>query len=296
MDLPGAANRFDYQDLDTTKGRLVMAHMNDDSVVVFDIAARKVVGVVKEIPTARGVATAPDVGRIFVTSTPGHVVIIDDVSLAILARVETGSAPDGVAWDPDDQIVGVSAQGDGALSLLSNKGDGERKDVALGKATGNVVYDAGRKRFWVAVESAKPPDQIVSVDPVAAAVVERIDLPGCEAAHGLRLDPKGETALVACEDNAVLARVKLDGSGDIVTADTADGPDVLSVDPGLGWVYVAAEGGGVSIFDIGKPGLTELDREDVGDNAHTVQVDPATHDVYFPLEGGPQLRIMRPKL
>src|SRR5206468_3755240 len=32
--LPGRAVRFDYQDLDLAKGLLVIAHMNDDSVVI----------------------------------------------------------------------------------------------------------------------------------------------------------------------------------------------------------------------------------------------------------------------
>jgi hypothetical protein len=40
--LPGAAVRFDYQSLDSTKGILYIAHMNADQLVVFDTASRKV--------------------------------------------------------------------------------------------------------------------------------------------------------------------------------------------------------------------------------------------------------------
>ena len=73
---------------------------------------------------------------------------------------------------------------------------------------------------------------------------------------------------------------------------------VMSVDPDLGWLYVAAESGDLVVFDIGKPGLVDIDHEHPGDNAHSVAVDPATHLVYFPLESGadgtPVLRIMQP--
>jgi len=102
-------------------------------------------------------------GVIFVTSTPGfaagtpgHRVLIDDTKLRELTRVETGSAPDGNAWDADDRIVGVSDQRDGALSMIADAGHGARKQVRLGDETGNVVYDHGRHRFWMKGPKGKP--------------------------------------------------------------------------------------------------------------------------------------------
>jgi DNA-binding beta-propeller fold protein YncE len=296
--LPGAANRFDYQDLDSLRARLVVAHMNDASVVVVDIGSDSVLKVFPNIPTARGVAVAADIGRIFVTSSPNQLVILDGAGLNELGRVTTGNAPDGVGWDPVHRMVGVSDQGDGAVSLIQGAGNGARTDVPLGVETGNVVFDAGRSTFWVTVVTSTPPDQLVAIDPVAASVTTRIDLPGCQGAHGLRIHPDGQSALVACEGNYVLARVDLTGAHAVVTVRTGDGPDVLAVDPGLGWIYVAAESGDLTVFDIGKPGLTLIDREHPGDNAHSVAVDPATHRVFFPLmigpNGTPVLRVMRP--
>jgi DNA-binding beta-propeller fold protein YncE len=129
-------------------------------------------------------------------------------------------------------------------------------------------------------------------------VHERIDLPGCSVAHGLRLHPDGNSAFVACEGNSTLARVELDGDHAVTTAETGAGPDVLSVDPGLGWLYVAAESGDLTVFDITQPGTTLVGHDMPGANAHSVQVDPATHRVYFPLQAGsdgtPVLRIMEP--
>jgi len=47
--LPGAAVRFDYQSLDTSRGRLYIAHMNANQLVVFDVKRRAVVA---NLPTA----------------------------------------------------------------------------------------------------------------------------------------------------------------------------------------------------------------------------------------------------
>src|SRR5439155_4314131 len=184
--LPGGSTRFDYQEIDSAKGQLVVAHMNDNSVLILDLGDGSVRKLLPNIPTPRGVAVADDVGLIFVTSTPSHLVIIDNTTLQEVTRVVTGTAPDGDAWDPDDKIVGVSDQGDGALSLIANSGMGARVQVPLGTETGNVVYDAARKQFWITVVTANPPDQLVEVDPKTATVTTRVDLPGCNSAHGLR--------------------------------------------------------------------------------------------------------------
>ncbi len=298
VNLPGKAVRFDYQDLDVAKGRLIIAHMNDASVVVVNTSDGSLVKVLPGIPTARGVVVADDVGRIFVTSSPNKLVIIDNGSLGEIARVDTGRAPDGVGWDPVHKTVGVSDQADGAISLIDRSGGGARKQVALGKETGNVVFDPARAVFWITVVTAAPPDQLVAVDPVAAKVTSTIALPGCTGAHGLRIHPDGKSALIACEGNAKVARVDLGAAPAIDIAPSGANPDVLAIDPGLGWLYVAAESGDLRVFDLGKPGLVTIDREHPADASHSVAVDPATHHVFFPLvagaKGTPVLRMMRP--
>lgn len=296
--LPGGSTRFDYQDLDVAHGHLIIAHMNDASVVAVNLSDGSIAKVFPNVPTARGVAVASEIDRIFVTAAPNRLVIIDSATLTELQRVVTGSSPDGVAWDPLDQIVAVSDQGNGAVSLIANAGTGARRQVPLGTETGNVVFDAARGRFWITVVNPTPPDQLVEVDPVAGAVTARLDLGGCDGAHGLRLHPDGQSALVACENNATLARVALTGSHAVVTARVADAPDVLSIDPGLGWLYVASETDTLNVFDLNQPGLVSLGTQQPGAGAHTVAVDPATHRVFFPLVAGangtPVLRVMRP--
>jgi YVTN family beta-propeller protein len=294
--LPGSANRFDYQEIDAANGQLVVAHMNDNAVLVLSLADGSVKKLLPNIPTPRGVAVGD--GKIFVTSTPSKLVIIDAKTLSELARVDTGTSPDGDAFDPDDKIVGVSDQGDGALSLITNSGTGTRTPVPLGTETGNVVYDASRKQFWITVVMASPPDELVEVDPKAATVTAHIPLPGCSGAHGLRLHPDGQSAFIACEDNDKLARVDLGGSNAITIAASGAGPDVLSIDASKGWLYLAAESSDVTIWDITKPGVTLVGHVNPGANAHTVASDPATHRVFFPLPQGtgstPVLRIMQP--
>jgi DNA-binding beta-propeller fold protein YncE len=296
--LPGKAVRFDYQDIDAAKQRLFIAHMNDASVVVVSTVDGKLVKVIGNVPTPRGVAVAESVKRVFVTSSPGKLVIIDSDALVEVGRVATGNGPDGVAWDFTHGVVGVSDQGDGALSLIADAGTGSRRQVALGSATGNVVFDRARALFWITVEADSGPDSLVSLEPVAAKIVAKIPLPGCAGAHGLRIHPDGKSALVACEGNSKVARVELDGAHQLSLSPSGSDPDVIAIDAGLGWLYVAAESGDVRLFDLTKPGLVPIGREHPGKASHSVAVDPATHRVFFPLavgpNGTPTLRIMQP--
>jgi DNA-binding beta-propeller fold protein YncE len=296
--LPGNPSRFDYQDLDPDRGHLVIAHMNDSEVLVVNLGDYSLAGRIPNIDTVRGVVVANPVNRIFASAMNGQVVLIDATTLQEVGRAATGTAPDGVGWDPVDSVVASSDQGAGALSLIGSAGTGTRIPVPLGSETGNIIYDASRGLFWVTVVQTTPPDQLVGVDPKTGAVQQSINLPGCDGAHGLRLHPDNKSALIACEGNNTLARVDI-ASGTVVTAPTGVGPDVLAIDPGLNWLYVAAESGHVFIFDIGQPGLHDIGHENPGATAHTVAVDPATHRVFFPLvsgtNGAPVLRVMKPQ-
>jgi len=295
--LPGHPVRFDYQGLDADHHHLVIAHMRDDALVVVNTADGRTVKVLPEVPTVRGVAVGGD--RIFATALPDLLVVFDAAKLTELGRAHTGRAPDGVAWDGTDRRVGVSDQGDGTLSILSEAGLGARTVVPLGDATGNVVYDARRHRFWITVEHHGAAGTLAAIDPRRAAIERSFDLPGdCKGAHGLLLHPDGGSAFVACEDSDTLVRVDL-ATGATRTGPTGHDPDVLSLDPGLARLYVAAEAGPVSIYDMAAAGVTRLATQDVGKNAHSVRVDPSTHHLFFPLASGPDgmptLRIMTPR-
>jgi hypothetical protein len=84
----------------------------------------------------------------------------------------------------------------------------------------------------------------------------------------------------------------------VTTAPSGTGPDVLSIDTGLGWLYLAAESGDLTVFDINQPGLVLLGHDQPGNNSHSVAADPTTHRVFFPLMKGPNgtpvLRMMKP--
>jgi hypothetical protein len=72
--MPGPAVRFDYQSFDAGSGRLYIAHMNADHLVVFDTSTRKVFANLGGFSRVHGVRVVPELGRVFASVTGEHAV------------------------------------------------------------------------------------------------------------------------------------------------------------------------------------------------------------------------------
>src|SRR6516164_9499539 len=74
--LPGPPVRFDYQSLNSSDGRLYIAHMNADQLVVFDTKKREVVANLDGFHRVHGVIAVPELARIFASVTGDHQVAV----------------------------------------------------------------------------------------------------------------------------------------------------------------------------------------------------------------------------
>lgn len=295
MPMPGAAVRFDYQSMDAEHGRLYIAHMNDDHLVVIDTASRKVVADLEGFKRVHGVLAVPEINRVFASATGDHEMVeVDMQSLKIVGKAGPIEYPDGLAYAPDAQRVFVSDEHGGVDAVVDAKTNRLIKKIPLGGYAGNTVYDPGSKHILVAVHGV---NELVEIDPGKMEIIARHKLSGVENPHGIALDVKDRLAFVAGEENASLAVFDLKEGKQLAVHHVGDDPDVLAYDPGLKLLYVSAESGTVSVFKENGRMLEAAGHCNMP-HAHTVSVDQKTHYVYFALEnlnGKPVLRIMKPK-
>ena len=292
--MPGPAVRFDYQSFDPSSGRLYIAHMNADQLVVFDVRDRKVTANLDGFKRVHGVCVAPEVHRLFASATGNHRVIsVDTQTLKIVGSAGPIVYPDGLAFAPKQNKVFVSDEHGGVDAVIDAPSNMLIDKIALGGGAGNTVHDPVSGHILVAVHGV---NLLVAIDPQANKVLGRYALPGIQNPHGIALDTADHMAFVAGEENHSLALVSLDTMKVLSTHEVGDDPDVVAFDPGLKRLYVSAESGTVTIFQYRHEKLILLGSLSMP-HAHTVAVDPETHFVYFPLEnvnGHPILRIMRP--
>ncbi len=293
--LPGSATRFDYQSLEPGSGRLFISHMGAGRLVVFDVRAGRVIGNLDGFPTVTGVLAAPAEHRAYASATGYHaVVVVDDSTLQVVARVPGPTFPDGMAYAPEERRIFVSdesGQRDFALDAVRNAVVAQ---VELGGEAGNTQYDAGSHCIIVAVQTA---NQLAVIDPATAQIVRRITLDRVvQHPHGIYIDAPHRVAFIAGEESATLGVLDLRTLQLRQVLPVGSNPDVLAFDPSLARLYVAAESGVVAVFAERDGSLAQLGWYRAP-RAHSVAVDPSTHQVYLPLanvDGHPVLRILVP--
>src|SRR2546430_411949 len=293
--LQGSASRFDYQSLEPASGRLFISHMGAGQLVVFDVRAGRVIGNLDGFPSVTGVLAVPAEHRAYASATGHHaVVVVHDSTLQIMARVEGPRFPDGIAYAPAERRVFVSDESGRRDFVIDATTNTVVAQVELGGEAGNTQYDAGSHCMIVAVQTA---NQLAVIDPASAAIVRRITLDhAVRYPHGVYIDAPHRLAFIAGQESATLGVLDLRTLQLRQVLSLGSDPDVLTFDPALGRLYVAAESGVVAGFEERDGALVQR-AWCRAPKAHSVAVDPATHRVYLPLADGsgrPVLRVLVP--
>lgn len=304
--LPGGTTRFDYQSLDAQRHRLFISHMGSNQVIVFDTQARKVLANLNGFPSATGITAVPELGRVYVsvpgsllqrTSGNGEIAVIDAETLKTIKRIRVGRFPDGSSFVPGLNRLYVSNETGGTLSVIDTHDERVVDTIQLGGEAGMNVYDLMDERVWVNVQTD---NTLVAIDTKTDRIVTRVKLPAtCEHNHGLLIDAPDRLAFIVCDNNAKLLVFDLRVQRVTEIHDVGRAPDVLAYDSTTKLLYVASESGVITLFHLQQRQLAQLGEDRLGDNAHTVSVDPANGLAYFPLksdQGKPALLVTRPNM
>lgn len=293
--LPGGATRFDYQSFDPLTNRLYLSHMGDGELLVFDTQARRVVARLTGFPTVTGVLVIPELHRVFASATGSHeVVVVDTETLKTLSRVPAGEFPDGIAYAANARKVYVSDENAGKETVIDVKTNRRVATIDVGGEAGNTQFDPRTQQILVNVQTQ---NQLVVIDPATDTIVARHALAGGESPHGLCVVADARLAFIACEEDSKLLVLDLDTWKVVSVFPTGRGPDVLAFDAVAGRLYVATESNVVSVFQLDGRTLSPVADVHAGPDAHSVCVNPATHEIFLPLKnvgGHPVLRIMKP--
>jgi len=293
--LNGGLSRFDYQDFNPQDGLLYISHMGAGQLIVFDTKTNEPVTTLSGFSGVTGVLILPEFHRLYASATRQHqLAIIDSQTFKVLARLPGGHFPDGMAYAPETRQLYVSDETGGeetVIDVLKNK---RLATIKMGGEVGNTRYDPVSHLIFVNVQTK---NELVAIDPQTRKIAGRYPVKSGQHPHGLWIEPDARLAFLACEWNSKLVVMDLTNFQELNSFDVGKDPDVLSYDPGFKALYVASEQGKVAVFSLKDKRLQKLGEVEVGDNSHSVQVDPQTHLVYFPLKkvgNTPMLRIMKP--
>ena len=300
--LPGSTSRFDYLSLDSPLHRLFISHMGDGRVIVFDTHSERVLADLPGFDGDTGITAVPSINRIYVSVTgsllnraigSGEIAVLDATTLRVLARIPGGRFPDGSAYVPQVHRLFVSDEFGGQELVINTTTNRVVTAIPLDGSAGMTAFDPTSGNVLVNVQSRRV---LAVIRPATNTIIARIALPAsCVHNHGLLIDPAGRLAFVACDGNARLLVLDL-RTWRVVSSHTVGAqPDVLAFDARRDVLYVASESGIISVFGVKRHDVMKLWQGHVGEDAHSVAVDPRTGLIYVPIRnlgGHPALKIM----
>jgi hypothetical protein len=199
--LPGPAARFDYQSLDASHGRLYIAHMNADQLVVFDTKKREVVANLDGFPNVHGVWAVPELGRVYASATGEHKgAVVDMETLKTIAKTGPVKYPDGIAYAPGAKRVFVSDEHGNADAVIDATTNSLVGTIPLDGGAGNTVYDPAPATFsWRCMRKTNS-WRLIRLLPRLSGTIQslesraRMGLPSMSALHWLLLREKKITS------------------------------------------------------------------------------------------------------
>jgi YVTN family beta-propeller protein len=78
--------------------RVFVSDAEAGEILVIDAGTRKVVEHVKVGGVPLGIQMQPDGARAYVADAESGIVVLDLKTLKVVGKIETGTAPDGMAW------------------------------------------------------------------------------------------------------------------------------------------------------------------------------------------------------
>jgi YVTN family beta-propeller protein len=281
MEIPYAAGKFDFLEIDGARRRLLASHEKAGTADFFDLSTYQLLGRVGTGP-AVDIATDPKSGNYFVSaSDEKKVVVVDGTTLKPLQEIPMPGELDAILLDPDNRRVYVTNDEGSHVWVIDADTAKLVATIDIPGIPEYMVYDSKAGRIYLNLKST---NEIAVIDPAANSVVARWSVSPAEKPHGLAFDPESGR-LFSAGANGVLAVVDSRTGKEVASVAIATGVDQAVFDPSTGRVYCACTGQ-MSVVRETADGAQFLGNVASAKTAKNVAVDPQTHAVWTTFTDG----------
>ena len=280
---PPGDGGWDYLTADSFGRRLYVARQ--DRIQVLDTDTGNLVGEIKGLDGAHGVALAPRLGRGFATSGRASTVVAFDLkTLAPIGDpIPVGTKPDAICFVPGRDRVFAFNGGSANATVIDAHENKVLQTIALdGKPEFAVAEGAGR--VFVNLEDK---DEVAEIDTdpdtttEAFKVNNRYPLKQGHTPTGLSLDPDGGRLFVGCENEKMVVMATEDGTI-MATLPIGKGVDATGFDNRTKTAFASnGEDGTLTVLDAYKVNPKVVATISTQRSARTLAVDQKTHSVYL---------------
>jgi DNA-binding beta-propeller fold protein YncE len=228
---------------------------------------------------AHGVALLPGQNVAFITRSEANTVdVFDPNSLKQLGSIPVADDADAIQYVPSVKLVYV-ANGDGKLATLIDPE--KRTTVGIISLPGKPEFAAEDSQTGLFYQNLEDINSIVAIDLRKRFITGQWSLAPCEGPSGMAIDPRQRRLFTVCSGNAMLVVFDLDTHRIITSVNIGGGPDVVAFDQTLHRIYSAGKTGQLTVIQQdGADAYRVLDEIHTHYGAHTLAIDPITHEVY----------------
>jgi len=273
--VPGKAGGFDYMAVDNKKRRVFASHSKVGTFTVFELTTGKV----HEIATGEvnGIAIDEKDNLVLVGGGGQHVLSLNRDTLAKVKDLKVDGPGDDIELDTKRDKLYV-CHDDGTEDWVVNpKTMKLLGSIKVEEAPEFVVYSPKMDRIY---QNIKSTDHLQVIDPAKDKVIASWNTAPMSKPHGLAIDEK-TNRIFSVGSNGKMLVMDLKNGKILQVIDVKTGVDQIVFDPGNRRVYCAGRGF-ISVVQESASGSAKL-LADVPSpaGAHTITVDPKTHDVWI---------------
>jgi YVTN family beta-propeller protein len=274
----GGEGGWDILTIDPTTNRLYLSHST--KVLVVDLAKSVVIGEIGNTPGVHAFVAVPELQRGFSSNgKEDKSSVVDLATLKTTSKIDTGSNPDAVVYEPRHGEVYVFNHTGNSVTVINSKTATVSATIPLGGVPEFAAVDQATGRVYCNIEDKS---EVAVIDADKHEVVARWSLAPGEGPSGIALDSAHHRLFSGCHNKTM------------VMLDTENGKVVASVPIGAGVDGCAFDDSTQLAFASCGNGTTTIAREEAPDKltilqtlktergARTMALDPKTHRIYLP--------------
>ena len=238
----GKTASIDVIDLDQAAHLLYVADRTDQGVDVFDVSTprAKYLQTIAMPASPNGLAIAPDLGRLFVGTSNGSVMIVDigtssSAYGSVISEVKTGGrSVDLLDYGTARQRIYAANATEGKLVSIDATTGAIMSTFTLGAVQlEQPRFDPADGMVYVTSPDA---DTLYRIDPSTGLLKDKFILNGCKPV-GLAINPTTNKALMACHKNTLAFDL---GAGKIIGTFALGNSDIVTYDSKVDRFFVAS--------------------------------------------------------
>ena len=268
---------WDYLSVDPAAQRLYVSH--GTKIVVINLAKDMIAGEITNLAGVHGLAPVPELGRGMATcGRENKAAIVDLKTLQVLSKVDTGTGPDSMLYEPGQQEFYTFNGRSQSATVIDAKSSRVVATISLEGRPEFAVDDARLGRVF---DNLEDKNEVAVIDARTHTITNRWPIAPGEGGSGMAIDLAHHRLFIGCGGSHTMLMMDATSGKVLANVPIGDGVDANAFDPGTQLAFASCGDGTTTIAHEDGDKLTVVQTLQTEKSARTMALDPTTHNIYL---------------